>query len=257
MRMKRKLKPQYLSTILNYNNIDKKEEVDTIEKKIIKGCVSFLWIILLLFWGVIPSIGLYMLGIDATTLSDTTTIIISLVSDLLFISLIIGIYFKTVKKDFYKYFNHNFFNNLKTTLIYWSLGLCAMVASNYIIAIIMNGQLAENEEAVRSMVEMYPFYMAFNIIIYAPITEELIFRKSIRDIFKSKWAFVLASGLIFGGLHVVSSLTDLTSLLYLLPYCSLGIAFALLYYDTDNIFSSIVAHAIHNTLALILYLIML
>ena len=54
--------------------------------------------------------------------------------------------------------------------------------------------------------------------------------------------------------HVISSVTDIVSLIYLVPYCSLGIAFGLLYAKSDNIFSSIVVHALHNFLALLLYL---
>ena len=257
MRLKRKLKPQFLPNNYLDKNSKISNSIDNIEKKIIKGCISFLLIILLLCWSIIPSIVIHILNIDKTTLSNTTTIIISLINDILFITLMIGIYYKSIKKDIIKYFNHNFFSNLGISVVYWLSGLVIMVISNYIIAIVMNGQLAENEELVRNMVATYPWYMAFNIMIYAPITEELIFRKSIRDICNNKWIYVIASGLIFGGLHVISSLTNIASLLYLIPYCSLGITFALLYYKTNNIFSSIIAHSLHNTLALILYLIIL
>ena len=89
---------------------------------------------------------------------------------------------------------------------------------------------------------------------YTKLTEELIFRKSIRDISKNKWFYVITSGFVFGGLHVLSSITSVVDLLYLIPYCSLGFAFALLYTRTNNIFSSMTIHAFHNGLALILYL---
>jgi len=91
-------------------------------------------------------------------------------------------------------------------------------------------------------------------MIYAPLTEELIFRKSIRDVIKNKWLYIIISGLIFGGLHVVSSIDSLIDLIYLIPYCSLGFVFASLYIKTNNIYSTIVAHSFHNTLALLLYL---
>lgn len=254
MRLKRKLKTQFLSQV---DKINIKKEKMSIEKKLLKASVTFLLILLLLLWGVIPSIVLHILGIDVESLSDTVKVLISFINDMLFILLLIFMYFKTVKNDFIKYFNHNFFDNLKKTLFYWSLGLCCLVVSNYIITFVLNGQLSENEEAIRSMFQLHPFYMAFNIVIYAPITEELIFRKSIKDACNSKWGFILASGLIFGSLHVITSITDLTSLLHLLPYCSLGIAFSWLYHDSDNIFSTITAHFIHNTMALFVYLLTL
>ena len=91
-------------------------------------------------------------------------------------------------------------------------------------------------------------------MIYAPITEELIFRKSIKDFISNKWLYVIVSGLLFGGVHVISSLGSDWGFLYLIPYCSLGMVFAHLYYETDNIFSTITIHSIHNTLAILLYL---
>ena len=258
MLKRNKIKKKYLNLIKPTNNIDTSTNtsniIDKIENKIIKSIITFTLIMLMLFWNIIPNITLMILNIDPKTLSDTTKIIITIINDILFLSLLISIYYKTIKDNFKKYFNNNFKNNLTTSIRYWLTGLTIMIISNYIIAIITNGQLSENEEAVRSLINIAPLYMAFQTIIYAPISEELIFRKSIRDIFNNKWIYAIISGAIFGGLHVLSSITDITSLLYLIPYCSLGIIFGLLYYKTNNIFSTIMIHSIHNTLALILYL---
>ena len=144
--------------------------------------------------------------------------------------------------------------NIFTSLKYWLLGLSIMVISNSIITIVTNETLAANEEAVRNLIDTHPLYMAFQLIIYAPLTEELIFRKSIREITNNKAIYILLTGLIFGGMHVISSIQSAKDLLYLIPYCSLGFTFGYLYTKTDNIFSTITAHATHNTLALILYL---
>jgi len=130
-----------------------------------------------------------------------------------------------------------------------------MVISNLFIIYVIKGGIAENEEAVRNLINISPIYMLFEVAIYAPLTEELIFRKSIRDIFKNKWAFIITSGFVFGALHVISSVETTTDLLFLIPYCSLGFTFAYLYYKSNNIFSSISMHAMHNTMAIILYLI--
>lgn len=86
--------------------------------------------------------------------------------------------------------------------------------------------------------------------ILAPFIEELIFRKAFKDAIKSKWLFVLTSGIVFGCLHVVGSISSLYEILYIIPYSSLGIAFALAYHETDNIFSSIFLHFLHNTIVM-------
>lgn len=256
--MKRsKIKNKYLLQNKDNSNISNtiSDMVDEVQNKSIKATFSFFLIILMLIWGIIPNIFLSNIGINPDTLSDTLKYFIALLNDLLFLILLIGIYFKTIRDNFTKYFNNNFKDNFKLSISYWVMGLGIMVVSNYIIAIVMNGQLAENEEALRNMINIVPWYMAFQIIIYAPISEELIFRKSIRDAINNKWLYILVSGIVFGGLHAVSSIThDITSLLYLIPYCSLGIVFGALYTKSDNIFSTIVIHAIHNSLAFILYL---
>ena len=180
-------------------------------------------------------------------------VLISFASDILLLITLISIYYKTIKKDFKNYFNHNFKKNLKESFKTWLIGFGIMVVSNMIISLLTNGQIAENEEAIRNMIDTYPLYMIFQTIIYAPISEEIIFRKSIKDITNKKYIYIFLSGFIFGGLHVISSLNEPLGFLYLIPYCSLGFVFAYLYHKTDNIFSTITAHSIHNTLAILIY----
>ena len=40
---------------------------------------------------------------------------------------------------------------------------------------------ANNEEAVRTLIDKAPLYMIFSVSIYAPFVEEIIFRKGIKD----------------------------------------------------------------------------
>ena len=130
-----------------------------------------------------------------------------------------------------------------------------MIVSNLAIIFITGGTIAGNEEAVRDMIDKVPLYMAFSTIIYAPFTEEIIFRKCIKDVIKNKWLYILMSGFIFGGMHIIGAATKLTDILFIIPYSSLGLAFAYTYYKSDNIFSTITMHLIHNTLAFLLYIV--
>ena len=168
-----------------------------------------------------------------------------------------GIYFliyrKTIIRDLKNYIK-DFGNNFTTGIKYWLIGFIIMVVSNLIITFILNKGLAGNEEQVRGYIDSFPLFMIFNTVIYAPLTEELTFRKSIKDAVNNKWIYILISGLVFGGLHIISYITNWTDLIYLIPYGALGIAFALLYHKTDNIFSTITMHAMHNFLAIIVYL---
>lgn len=255
---------KYLNKINFNNDTNLSNKIDILEKKVFKFLTSFLLIILLLIWDIIPfeilkafNIGVEIdpiTNVKVLALPDNIIYTISFFNSLLFMGILIKIYYKDIKNNLYKYFNYNFKTNLKTSISYWGVGLSIMYISNIIIGIITNGKIAENEEAVRSLIDASPLYMAFSVMVYAPIAEELVFRKSFREFINSKWIYALVSGIIFGGLHALTSITDMISLLYLIPYCSLGIIFGLLYYKTDNIFSTIIVHSLHNTLALILYL---
>lgn len=257
--MKHKIKNKYLTTISNNQNNLQNHEFIKGKKDIItqikNACKSSGLILLLLIWSYIPLIILISLGFDYNNLSNIEKITYITICDLTLILFLLFIYKKDIIKNFKNFFNKNFIANFKISLKYWFIGLSIMIISNILISIFTNGAIANNEESVRNLIDKMPIYMLFQIIIYAPITEEIIFRKSIRDIFNNKYLYILTSGLIFGGMHVVSSLTSTLDLLYLIPYCSLGIAFAALYTKTNNIFSTIFIHAFHNFLTFTLYII--
>lgn len=207
--------------------------------------------ILFIIW---DSIFLDIFGNTIMKLSLPYRVFFSFIVNLLFLILIVFVYFKILKKDF-KLFFKDFFNNIEISIKYWLIGFTVMIISNLIIVVISNGGIAGNEEQVRELIDISPLYMLFSVSIYAPLTEELLFRKGFRDIIKNKWLYIIVSGCVFGGLHVTGNVSSPIDLLYLIPYCSLGIAFAYTYYKTNNIFSTICMHSMHNTMAIILYLI--
>lgn len=256
--MKRnKIKKKYLDMIkVEDKNVDKENNESFWDKwtnKIIKGLFSLLLIFLLLCWGIIPMIMIAIMGFDLDKMPMFSKLCFMLIGDLLFLALLIKIYYKDIKRDFKNYFGKNFKSNFGQSLKYWLAGFGIMYISNLVIAFVI-GDITNNEETVRTLIDTAPWYMGLNLAIYAPLTEELIFRKSIRNVIDNRYLYAIVSGVIFGGLHVISSITGVVDLLYLIPYCALGIAFGLLYSKSNNIFSTIVVHSIHNTLAFLLYL---
>jgi membrane protease YdiL (CAAX protease family) len=125
-----------------------------------------------------------------------------------------------------------------------------MIFFNVIIAIFLGG-VSSNESQVREMLYNNVFFTMISISIYAPLSEELIFRKSLRPLINNKWIYIIVSGLLFGGAHILTNFIQntfvLTDLIYILPYGCLGAYFALMDYESKTTFSSIVIHALHNT----------
>ena len=226
--------------------------IDIIEKKVLYTLKTLGLILLLITFSYIP---LIVFNINLKELSYNSKIIYSLICDLLLLIIFILIYKKDIIKDFKNYFNKNIKKNLKLSLKYWLLGLCIMIASNVLISTIISDGIPQNEEIVRQLINKAPLFMIFELIIFAPITEEIIFRRSIKDIINNKNIYILVSGLFFGFMHIVKYIKAPIDIIYIIPYAALGIIFAKLYKKTDNIFSTITIHSIHNTFTLILYLI--
>ena len=219
--------------------------------------VIYLTIVLLIFYcsALFAAIPISIFDIDLDTCSDVVYNTLRVLPNIGQGILLIILYRKSLKKDLID-FKNNFGNYSDIALKYWAIGFVAMMASNLLINISANIKLASNEQGVREIISVVPVLSIFSICIFAPIAEELIFRKTFKECFKEKWTFILISGIVFGLLHVIGSFNSLQEFLYVIPYSSLGIAFALIYYKTGNIFSSIFVHCLHNTFLVLLNIIL-
>lgn len=167
---------------------------------------------------------------------------------------LILLYRKDFSNDFKK-FTKNFWEIGDKVISYWTIGLIIMGLSNILIGIFTPVKQAANEEGVQVIIKTIPFLSFILIGIIGPICEELVFRKAFKEVFKNRIVFILTSGLVFGSMHVIFHISSLYDYLYLIPYCSLGMAFAAICYDTDNIWSSIFAHVMHNSILTIVSII--
>ena len=220
--------------------------------EICKGLVTFLIFYLSSYLQVIP---IAIFNIDVNNYTTTDLAIVNTFTDLILVLILIILYFKELRKEF-KTFKDNWKMNMDTAFKYWFLGLMIMCISNIAIGLITSLGTSSNEQAVQGLINSTPYLMLFTAGILAPIAEEITFRKGVSKIFKNKWVYATASGLIFGFLHVMGSSNPL-EYLYIIPYGSLGFFFALTYYDTKSIYPSIIMHAIHNSALVLLSIIAL
>ncbi|MDD4298173.1 MAG: type II CAAX endopeptidase family protein [Bacilli bacterium] len=181
---------------------------------------------------------------------------IEIVGVLLFGISLIYIY----REDFKNYlddFKKNGRKYLKLGFNYWIIGLLMMIVSNIIISSLSPISMPENEQAVREALKLSPYIIFLSSVINAPLIEELIFRKTLFDIFKNKTLFVIFSGLLFGTFHVIGVATSIYSWLYIIPYSALGIAFAYAYTKTNNLLTPICLHSFHNFITIVQILLFL
>ena len=200
--------------------------------------------IIFYFAGYLILIPLDLLKIDYNS-NETLYYIVLFSVNLLRAVLIFLLHFKDLKKEF-KSFKSNFWEYSDVAVKYWLVGIAVMAVTNVLISLLTPSKMAVNETEVRSMISSAPIISLLLTTITAPVSEELIFRKSFRDVFHDKYKYIIISGVVFGAMHVVTSYSSLFDLLYIIPYSSLGIAFACICYKTKNTFPSMLVHAIHN-----------
>lgn len=216
-----------------------------------KNILKFVGIFFLYYLSdLIYLIPLLALGIDVPSLSLAWQMFLMILADL-FVTIILGLIYKNYLIEKFHDFKHNFLKYFDMGLKYWLIGLSFMYLSNSLLAIFSPVKEAINESNVQSLITASPFLAMLLTTIFAPINEEIIFRKSIQDCLKNKWVFIVVSGLIFGYLHVLGS-ESLYDFLYIIPYGSLGATFAYLLSKTDNIYVTILMHLIHNGLLTII-----
>jgi len=203
-----------------------------------------------LFSGIIEVIPFILLGINTANLNKLFIMIYSITYEVLFIFMIILAYKDEIKNNFkvlIKNVNDVFFKYIP----YWVLMVFMMYAANALIFVFVK-DIAKNEEQVRTIIDNYPIYAFILSVILAPIMEELIFRKCVRKIFSNRIIYIIVSGLFFGMMHVLTDISNVTDLLFLIPYSIPGFIFAYIYTDSKNIFSSICIHMMHNCILVML-----
>jgi len=204
------------------------------------------------FFKGIGTIFLYLfLALIASFLLENTNIYISNIGTYLIILIpLFLIYQKRLISDF-KSFQKDYFN---TALKNWLIGLSIMIISNLIITVFFNNGLSTNETANRQTLLNNPLISIIIMVFIAPLTEEITFRASFKNAFQKWYTFAIVTGFIFGFMHVENALFagNIKELLFIIPYGALGFFFAKAYYETDNIYTSYIAHMMHNALCILL-----
>lgn len=215
--------------------------------QILKGVFAF---VLFYYSAYIQLIPIAILNIDIHNISDSLNVLLSCFSNIVVLIILWFLYRKELKKE-WKIFKDKLAINLDTMVKYWIVGLVLMMASNIIINMMFKTGQAENEQAVQSMISALPWAMLIDAGLLAPFIEEIIFRKCFRNVFKNSTFFVIASGFVFGAMHVINASNPI-GYLFIIPYGCLGVSFALMYKKTDTVYTSIFAHMLHNSILTLL-----
>lgn len=232
-----------------YGEIMKKENL---KQPILGLCVVASYFIYSYF----QTLPLSLVGINYYNLSMFNKIIYLMTTELIYLLILFYIYRKEYIKDFKKYVK-NFKEYMPKYMEYWALAFSLMLISNFIIITLFPNSIATNQVAINNILVEAPFYMIISAVLFAPFLEETIFRFSFRKIFKNDLIFIILSGLVFGGLHVIGSFNNLIDLIYIIPYSIPGVIFAYTLVKSKNIFVPMSLHFFHNGIMIFIQIVLL
>ncbi len=189
-----------------------------------------------------------IMHINLNDINEFTKMTYSLILEFLMIFIIYLAYSKEIKAAI-KDIKENHTNYFKKYFSVYLIGVIVMMLSNIIISK-YGGGLSENESAIRNEFAIHPIYTFISAVFLAPAIEESIFRMGIKSVVENKIIYILMSGLIFGGLHLLTTPINNLFPLYLLSYCSEGFAFAYMMSKTNNVLVPMGFHFMHNGIIL-------
>lgn len=192
---------------------------------------------------------LQQIGININNLSTHKKNIYLIIIDVSLMVITYLIYRKDNNRELSKYGRH-FGKYFLFGLKWWIIGIVLMISTNLIIQAIYPGSTAQNEDAVQALLKQTPVYISFTACVFAPFMEEMIFRKSLKKVFRSDTLFIVISGLLFGLAHNLGVIGK-PDMIYVIPYALFGCVFAYTYVKTNDIFVPITFHMIHNTILII------
>ncbi len=127
----------------------------------------------------------------------------------------------------------------------------------YSIVSIILGYFLENVITEETVADSNVIRVVINLLIWAPLTEELIFRCSLKKDVKNNTIFMLISPLLFAGVHVLGNGLNLITVISSIPYIVIGIYLSLLYIKIDNIIINILMHLLINVIGVVMIISML
>lgn len=134
---------------------------------------------------------------------------------------------------------------------YWA----ASKAMDFVMSYLLPSFSNINDASITAMAKTNYVLMLIGVVFLAPLTEEVLYRGLI---FRSLWqsskvAAYLLSMAAFSAIHVLGYIgtTDVTTLVVcFIQYLPAGLCLAWTYTKADNIFASVVVHAIVNAIAI-------
>lgn len=179
--------------------------------------------------------------------------IIYFVSDFIYLLFIIYLYKDTIKKDYQEYKNQKLSKNLVKSFI----TAIILFIIYFIIGIIFSsiskefGNFDSNTKEIYSLANLSTLYIFFKTLFFATIAEELVFKKSIKDVTNNNLFFLILSSFIYSFMNIAySDLSDVVTWMHFVPYFIYSMLLGIIYIKNNNIIEIILIKFFYNIIPL-------
>lgn len=193
-------------------------------EKIKKELLRILLAIIIFFYTSIPVLAiLRIIGLEITKSNYKMLVVYDFISSLVVAVFISILYYDVIINDLKKLKNKcngKVSVYLKSIMIGFLFLLITKFVSAYVVTIISNLfnieiTTADNQAIIEKMVKSMPLLITLSASLFAPISEEVLFRGGIRKLMNNLGVFVTVSGLIFGLMHVTDNIVFMLEILFI------------------------------------------
>ncbi len=216
--------------------------MDNSSNKIKKLFISIGIILLYFVWPIFTNSIISVFNVEGNV-----KLILMFLLNFLCLFLVVFVYIDDIKKDFKKFIK-NIKSYMKKGLKYFLFGLGGYFLINIIIACIFTFSNISNDNLsnLENVFKDNTLLLLLSTTLYYPIIEELVFKKTFKDIIDNKWLFVFISAFSNAFFAYAFSITNIKTLIYVVPCTVFYMGLSYSYYKTNNVFIPIVYRIIYN-----------
>mgnify|MGYP004510161297 FL=1 len=195
------------------------------------------------------------LGFNTSIFDGADVAYLNALVELILLFIVYLLYHRSLKKDLNS-FKLNYKDYMNKICVYFAVFLGLKIGFALVSGILsallgVPISSSENQNIIDSITNNAPVMMFISTCILAPFVEEGIFRLGLRSVIKEKYLFIAISGLVFGFMHIFPTELPLyVALIQSIVYVAMGICLAYMYTETDNIWITIIIHALNNFLSM-------
>ena len=144
-----------------------------------------------------------------------------------------GFYYNFLKQDFNDLKNGLFKNIIKVGKWLLIIIIFQLLSVTAISSFLTNGLNSSNEVAIMQL----PMYLLiFKTMMFSVIVEELIFKKTVRNIIDNNILFIIISSLLYGFANVIfTKIGSAIILMEAIPYIVISVITGILYIKSNNL----------------------